>query len=117
VLTYASVCSGIEAATVAWHPLGFRPAFFAEIDEFCSAVLAHHYPETENLGDFTKIGPERGPVDILVGGSPCQSFSQAGGRAGLRDPRGVLALEFVRLAARLQANGWSSKTSPVSVFW
>lgn len=102
-LRYASVCSGIEATSVAWDPLGLRPAFFAEIDDFCSAILAHRFPEVPNLGDFTKIGPEHGPVDVLVGGPPCQSFSDAGGRAGLRDPRGQLAIEFLRLAARLQA--------------
>lgn len=104
-LTYGSVCSGIEAVTHAWHPLGMRPKFFAETDEFCSAVLARHYPEIPNLGDFTKIGKD-GPkptVDVLIGGTPCQSFSQSGGRAGLRDPRGNLALEFFLLAARLSA--------------
>lgn len=99
-LTYGSVCSGIEAVTQAWHPLGLVPKFFAETDEFCSAVLDHHWPEIPNLGDFTKIGTKP-TVDVLVGGTPCQSFSQAGGRAGLRDPRGNLALEFLLLAARL----------------
>ena len=99
-MIYGSVCSGIEAATVAWEPLGWRPAWFAEIDPFPSAVLAHHYPEVPNRGDFTEIQHSE-PIDILVGGTPCQSFSVAGKRAGLDDPRGVLAFEFLKLAGRL----------------
>lgn len=100
-MIYGSVCSGLEAASVAWHPLGWRARWFAEIAPFPSAVLAHHWPEVPNLGDFTTIGPQYGNVDILVGGTPCQSFSVAGtGRAGLDDPRGILALEFLRLARR-----------------
>ena len=101
-LIYGSVCSGIEAVTVAWAPLGFRPVWFAEIDPFCSALLAHHYTDVPNLGDFRKIQANRGPIDILVGGVPCQSFSLAGERRGLDDPRGNLAIEFCRLAARLR---------------
>jgi DNA (cytosine-5)-methyltransferase 1 len=102
-MTYGSVCSGIEAATVAWKPLGWRAAWFAEIDSFASAVLAHHYPEVPNFGDFTKIMPEQaGEVDVLVGGTPCQAFSIAGQRAGLDDPRGNLTVEYLRLAARLR---------------
>ena len=105
-MTYGSVCSGIEAATVAWHGLGWTPAWFAEIDPFARAVLAHRYPEVRNLGDFTAI---RGhwlrrigatPVELLVGGTPCQAFSVAGHRLGVDDPRGNLTLEFLRLAAR-----------------
>jgi DNA (cytosine-5)-methyltransferase 1 len=101
-MRYGSVCSGIEAATVAWHGLGWRPAWFAEIDAFASAVLAHRFPEVPNLGDFTQIGPEAGAVDLLVGGTPCQSFSVAGQRLGLDDPRGNLTLEFLRLAGRIR---------------
>jgi DNA (cytosine-5)-methyltransferase 1 len=98
---YGSVCSGIEAATVAWHPLGWRPAFFAEIERFPSAVLAHHYPSVPNAGDFTRIkGSEYAAIDLLVGGTPCQSFSVAGLRGGLADDRGNLALEYLRLADR-----------------
>ncbi len=99
-MIYGSVCSGIEAATVAWGPLGMRPAWFAEIEPFCCALLAHHYPEVRNYGDFTKIGEESGTIDILIGGTPCQSFSVAGGRAGLDDPRGNLTLEYLALAGR-----------------
>ena len=97
-LRYGSVCSGIEAASVAWEPLGWSPAWFAEIERFPSAVLAHRYPETPNHGDFTALlrTPPAG-VDVLVGGTPCQAFSVAGLRGGLSDPRGNLALAFVAL--------------------
>jgi len=99
---YISVCSGIEAASVAWHPLGFEPVCFAEIDAFPSAVLAHRWPGIPNVGDFTQIGGDLA-ADILVGGTPCQSFSIAGKRLGLDDPRGNLAIEFLRLAQRVGA--------------
>jgi DNA (cytosine-5)-methyltransferase 1 len=101
MMRYGSVCSGIEAATVAWHPLGWQPAFFSEIEAFPRAVLQHHYPDVPLHGDFTTIGAdEYGPIDLLVGGTPCQSFSIAGLRGGLADDRGNLALEFLRLADR-----------------
>lgn len=100
-MRYLSVCSGIEAATVAWHSLGWEPVGFSEIDKFPSAVLAHHYPDVPNFGDFTTIKDEDvGAIDLLVGGTPCQSFSIAGLRGGLADDRGNLALEFLRLAQR-----------------
>ena len=100
-LRYGSVCSGIEAATAAWHPLGWMPAFFSEIDAAPRAVLSHHYPDVPLHGDFTTIGADDyGPIDLLVGGTPCQSFSVAGLRGGLGDDRGNLALEFLRLADR-----------------
>lgn len=113
-MRYGSVCSGIEAATMAWHPLGWTPAFFSEIEAFPSAVLAHHYGSNmpgeplakngiPNYGDFTQIGADAGPIDLLVGGTPCQSFSVAGKRLGLDDPRGNLALEYLSLARRLRA--------------
>jgi DNA (cytosine-5)-methyltransferase 1 len=98
---FVSVCSGIEAASVAWHPLGWEPVLFAEIAKFPSQVLAHHYPGVPNVGDFTSIGA-RSDVDLLVGGTPCQSFSVAGLRGGLQDERGNLALEYCRLADRLR---------------
>jgi DNA (cytosine-5)-methyltransferase 1 len=103
-MRYGSVCSGIEAATVAWESLGWQPVFFAEIDPFCCALLKEKYPEVPNLGDFTKIQASdiREPIDVMVGGTPCQSFSVAGKRGGLDDPRGNLTLEFLRLAGRLR---------------
>ena len=107
-MIYGSFCSGIEAATVAWHALGWAPAWFAETDPFARAVLAHRYPEVRNLGDFTAIRGqwlrriETKPIDLLVGGTPCQSFSLAGDRLGLADPRGNLTLEFLRLVKRLR---------------
>lgn len=102
-LIYGSVCSGIEAATAAWHPLGWKASFFSEIEKFPRAVLAHHYPHTPLHGDFTTINAgDYGPIDLLVGGTPCQSFSIAGLRGGLGDDRGNLALEYLRLADRLR---------------
>ena len=102
-VTYGSVCSGIEAATQAWHPLGMRATWFAEIEPFPSAVLAHHYPDVPNHGDMTKLaalvlaGKIPAP-DVLVGGTPCQAFSVAGMREGLTDPRGALTIKYVELA-------------------
>ncbi|MBA3753970.1 MAG: DNA cytosine methyltransferase [Nitrospira sp.] len=100
-MRYASVCSGIEAASVAWTPLGWEAAFFAEIEKFPSAVLAHHYPDVPNYGDITKFKdwPDAA-FDVLVGGTPCQSFSVAGLRKGLDDPRGNLALVYLAIADR-----------------
>jgi len=97
---YLSVCSGIEAASVAWESLGWTPVAFAEIEKFPSKVLAHHYPGVANLGDMTRFREwdiERDAVDVLVGGTPCQSFSVAGLRKGLDDPRGNLALTFIAM--------------------
>ncbi len=102
-MKYLSVCSGIEAASVAWEPLGWEPVGFAEIDPFACAVLKHRFPGVKNFGDFTQIGPElQNYVDVLVGGTPCQDFSIAGLRAGLAGARGNLTIEFARLAARLR---------------
>ena len=96
-MNYLSVCSGVEAATVAWHKLGWNPVAFSEIEKFPSEVLAHHYPGVPNLGDMSNykewnFGEKT--IDLLVGGTPCQSFSVAGLRKGLEDPRGNLALIY-----------------------
>jgi DNA (cytosine-5)-methyltransferase 1 len=100
-LRYLSVCSGIEAATVAWHPLGWQPWAFSEIEAFPSAVLKHHYPTVPNLGDMTRFQEWPDAVlDLLVGGTPCQSFSVAGLRQGLADPRGSLLLTYLAIADR-----------------
>jgi DNA (cytosine-5)-methyltransferase 1 len=101
VVRYLSVCSGIEAATQAWHPRGWTPVAFSEIEPFPSAVLAYHYPAVPNWGDMTKFKdwPDE-PIDLLVGGTPCQSFSIAGLRAGLADPRGNLALTYLAIVAK-----------------
>jgi DNA (cytosine-5)-methyltransferase 1 len=103
-MRYGSVCSGIEAATMAWHPLSWEPAFFSEIEDFPRAALQHHYPDVPLHGDFTTIGADQhGAIDLLVGGTPCQSFSIAGLRGGMDDDRGNLSLEFLRLAERKAA--------------
>ena len=100
-MKYGSVCSGIEAASAAWHPLGWRASFLSEIEAFPRAVLKHHYPEVPLHGDFTTIRKDQyEPIDLLVGGTPCQSFSIAGLRGGLADDRGNLALEYLKLAQR-----------------
>ncbi len=100
-MKYASVCSGIEAATVAWKPLGWKAQWLSEIEEFPSSVLVHHYPETPNLGDMTKLKGnkiyEQSTFNVLVGGTPCQAFSIAGLRGGLSDQRSNLALEYCRI--------------------
>jgi len=103
-MRYGSVCSGVEAATAAWHPLGWTPQWFSEIEKFPSAVLAHHYPDVPNLGDMTqfKEWPIDRSIDLLVGGTPCQSFSVAGLRKGLDDPRGNLMLTYLAIAAQYQ---------------
>ena len=138
-MRYLSVCSGIEAVSVAWQPLGWQPAMFAEIDPFCCWLLRSRYGASRpifmpsshdaasrkeakqraaairnivalpadgavvNAGDFTRIGKQDvGAIDLLAGGTPCQSFSIAGKRAGLDDPRGNLTIEFARLADRLR---------------
>ena len=104
-MRYGSVCSGVEAASVAWHELGWEPVFFSEIEKFPSEVLAHHYPDVPNHGDMTKFkewGYDSGSIDVLVGGTPCQSFSVAGLRGGLQDERGNLALVFMQMVEHLK---------------
>lgn len=103
-LRYGSVCSGVEAASLAWEPLGFTPQWFSEIEAFPSEVLNNHWPNVQNLGDMTdeRFISRAGAIDVLVGGTPCQSFSVAGFRGGLDDERGNLALEFCRIAKEKQ---------------
>jgi DNA (cytosine-5)-methyltransferase 1 len=104
-MKYLSVCSGIEAASKAWEPIGWEPVAFSEIEPFPSAVLKHHWPEVPNLGDMSKYEQwniQSGSIDILVGGTPCQSFSVAGLRQGLKDPRGNLMLTYLAIAERLK---------------
>ena len=101
-MIYGSVCSGIEATTVAWEPLGWKPRFFAEIDPFARAVLAHRLPGVPAHGDFRTITEDDyEPIALLAGGTPCQDFSRAGKRAGMDGENGQLTFEFVRLCERL----------------
>lgn len=101
-LVYGSVCSGIEAASVAWHPLGWRAAFLSEIDAAPRAILRHHYPSVPLHGDFTTIRKgDYADIDVLVGGPPCQDFSVAGRRGGLDGERGGLTLAYADLAYEL----------------
>ena len=95
------MCSGIDAASAAWNTLGWEAAAFSEIEPFACAVLKHHYPDVPNLGDMTRFKewPDVS-VDLLCGGTPCQSFSVAGLRAGMADPRGNLALVFLGVLDR-----------------
>jgi DNA (cytosine-5)-methyltransferase 1 len=103
-MNYLSVCSGVEAATVAWHHIGWKPVGFSEIEKFPSEVLAHHYPTVTNFGDMTKYKEWKldDPIGLLVGGTPCQSFSVAGLRKGLNDPRGNLALTYIGILDRFR---------------
>lgn len=115
---FVSVCSGIEAASVAWGPLGWRAVAVAEIEKFPSAVLAHHYPDVPNLGDFTKINTRKlGRVDVLCGGTPCQAFSIAGLRNSLADARGNLTLAFVELAHELAGLGSTDGNGLRNAVW
>jgi DNA (cytosine-5)-methyltransferase 1 len=103
-MKYLSICSGIESAGVGWHPLGYECIGLAEIDPFRSAVLQYHYPEIKNYEDFTKIQASDLSTrpDVLVGGTPCATFSIAGLRKGLAEDRGNLALEFIKLIKRVR---------------
>jgi len=119
---FGSVCSGIEAASVAWHPLGWKAAWLSEIEPFPSAVLAHHYPDVPNLGDMTTL-PERilsGEVeapDVFCGGTPCQAFSVAGLRNSLDDARGNLSLTFVGIANAIDHVRSIRRDDPGIIFW
>ena len=117
-MKFGSVCSGIEAASVAWNSLGWDAEWFAEIEPFPSAVLAHHYPDVPNLGDMTLL-PEKilnGEIeapDILCGGTPCQAFSVAGNRQSLDDARGNLTLTFCEIADAID----SRRDKQAIIFW
>lgn len=116
-MKFGSVCSGIEAASVAWEPLGWSPQFFAENDQHPSRVLARRFPGVPNFGDMNEFRkwPEAS-VDVLAGGTPCQSFSVAGLRAGLDDPRGNLALVYLAIAERYNPDWlvWENVTGVLS---
>jgi len=117
MMRYLDVCAGISASTVAWKPLGWEAAAYSEIEAAPRAVLAHHYPNTPLHGDFTTIrGDEYGAIDLLVGGTPCQDFSDAGRREGLDGDRGNLSLEFCELADRSGARWlvWENVTGVLS---
>ena len=121
-MRFGSVCSGIEAASVAWHPLGWRAAWLAEIEPFPSAVLAHHYPEVPNLGDMTtlpariRLGEVEAP-DVFCGGTPCQAFSVAGLRRSLDDARGNLSLTFCEIANAIDDVRRDRGEPECIVFW
>lgn len=121
-MRFGSVCSGIEAASVAWEPLGWKAAWFSEIEPFPSAVLAHHFPDVPNHGDMTAL-PERilsGEVeapDLLCGGTPCQAFSVAGLRKSLDDDRGNLSLIFTEVADAIDSVRTISGKQPAIIFW
>lgn len=106
-MRYAEVCAGISAASVAWEPLGWEPIWYSEVEEFASAVLAHHHPKVPNLGDMRKIrkrilAREVEAPDLLIGGIPCQPFSLSGNRAGLDDERN-LTQAYVELLDAIDA--------------
>jgi DNA (cytosine-5)-methyltransferase 1 len=119
---FGSVCSGIEAASVAWHPLGWQAAWMSEIEPFPSAVLAHHYPSVPNLGDMTKLpariasGEVEAP-DVFCGGTPCQAFSVAGLRKSLDDARGNLSLIFCEIANEIDSARALRGEQPAVIFW
>jgi DNA (cytosine-5)-methyltransferase 1 len=122
VIRFGSVCSGIEAASVAWHPLGWQAAWLAEIEPFPCAVLAHHYPDVPNLGDMTSIqrrlltGEIEAP-DVLTGGTPCQAFSVAGKRESLADARGNLSLIFCEIADAIDHVRHARGDAPGIIVW
>jgi len=116
--TYATVFSGIEAPTVAWDSLGWEPAFFSEIEKFPCKVLKHHYPAVPNYGDANKYKewPDHGQLGLICGGSPCQSFSIAGLRKGMDDPRGNLCLVYLGIIAKYNPRWviWENVTGVLS---
>ena len=121
-MKFGSVCSGIEAASVAWNQIGWEAAWFSEIEPFPSALLNHYYPDTPNLGDMTTL-PDRiesGEVeapDVFCGGTPCQAFSLAGQRKSLADARGNLSLTFCEIADAIDSVRSVRGERPCIVFW
>jgi DNA (cytosine-5)-methyltransferase 1 len=121
-MRFGSVCSGIEAASVAWNPIGWEAAWLSEIEPFPSAVLAHHYPGVPNLGDMTRLpelidtGLLEAP-DVFCGGTPCQAFSVAGLRNSLDDARGNLSLTFCEIANAIDNKRIAAGMAPAIVFW
>ena len=121
-MRFGSVCSGIEAASVAFEPLAWEAAWFSEIEKFPNRVLAHHYPTVPNHGDMTTLparilaGEVEAP-DVLCGGTPCQAFSIAGLRAGLKDPRGALTLTFCEIANAIDTKRREAGREPSIVVW
>jgi DNA (cytosine-5)-methyltransferase 1 len=121
-ITFGSVCSGIEAASVAWHPLGWRAAWLAEIEPFPCALLAHHYPDVPNLGNMLAIprmlrNGDIAPPDVFTGGTPCQAFSLAGLRNSLDDARGNLSLTFCEIANEIDIQRAARGLLPATVIW
>ncbi|CAQ86387.1 cytosine-specific DNA methyltransferase [Photorhabdus asymbiotica] len=121
-MRFGSVCSGIEAVSVAWEPLGMSPAWFSETEKFPSAVLQYHWPYVRNLGDMAEIPAMitenlADALDILVGGTPCQAFSIAGLRNGLDDERGKLTLSFVELANVIDSVRAANGEQPSIIVW
>ncbi|MBD2825667.1 DNA cytosine methyltransferase [Xenorhabdus sp. 5] len=122
MIRFGSVCSGIEAASMAWEPLGLSPAWFSEIEKFPGEVLRYHWPYVPNLGDMTQIPAliaenQADAPDILVGGTPCQAFSIAGLRNGLGDERGQLTLSFVELANVIDSVRAANGKPPAIIAW
>ena len=121
-MRYGSVCSGIEAASVAWHHLGWSAAWLAEIEKFPSQVLAHHYPGIPNLGDMTQVvsylksGMLEAP-DVFVGGTPCQAFSVAGLRNSLEDDRGQLTLTYIHILDAIDEARRAAGQRPAIALW
>lgn len=115
-LRYLSVCSGIEATSVAWAGLPMQPKMFSETAEFPSAVLAQRFPEVPNAGDLTSLLDRPPDVDLIVGGTPCQSFSVAGYRKGLEDPRGSLSLAYAELCHAIRSTRSNRSGVPIAVW-
>ena len=121
VFTFGSVCSGIEAVSVAWGDFA-KPLWFSEIEPFPSAVLAHHYPNVPNLGDMRTL-PERiinreiPAPDVLVGGTPCQAFSVAGKRESLNDNRGNLTLVLIEILEAIDYVREKDGKAPCILVW